>query len=123
MTAAATKKPERRKSAPVTRTEQFLVTCTKPPQDDRDLANTSGVLTVDYEGEAPVEATFDPHDDDTPNAILPVRSLVSSDTGIVLRTEDNHVWAFDFDDEEEDEEEDQQDDGGGGDDGDDGDAD
>lgn len=102
---AAIKKPESRKSRPVVRAEQFLVTCTKPPQADRDLAGTSGVLTVDYEGETPVEATFDPHDDETPNAILPVRSLVSSDTGMVLRTEDGHVWAFEFDEEEEEDDE------------------
>lgn len=96
--------PKRRKPRAKMRVEQHEVTCTKVPRKQhRDLRDLSGVLTLDFKGETPWTATFDPADESIPNIVAPIEKLVARD-GAYEVTTDEGVWSFqvveDLDEEE-----------------------
>lgn len=89
------------------RVEQHEVTCTKVPRKQhRDLRDLVGVLTLDFKGETPWTATFDPHDENVPNIVAPIEKLVARG-GAYEVTTDEGVWSFQVveDDGDSDEEE------------------
>lgn len=93
----------RRKLRAKMRVEQHEVTCVKVPRKQhRDLRDLVGVLTLDFKGETPWTATFDPSDAAIPNVVAPIKKLVARD-GAYEVTTDEGVWSFQVveDDDEE----------------------
>ena len=95
-----TKAPEAPKPRRTTRTrpkmrvEQVRVTCTRVPRKQHaDLRTLSGVLTLDWKGDVPWTATFDPDDESTPNIVAPVEKLTRDDTVIKVAC-DEGTWTF-----------------------------
>ena len=95
------------------RVEQIEVTCTRVPRKQHaDLRTLSGVLTLDFKGDVPWTATFDPDDENVPNIVAPivggVAGLKRSDDAIEIAC-DEGTWVFaplaeDDEDGDEDEE-------------------
>jgi hypothetical protein len=84
----------RRKPRPKMRVEQHEVTCTRVPRKrHHDLRSLSGVLTLDFKGEVPWTATFDP-DDEVPNIEAPIEKLSVRDGRFEVTT-DEGLWVFD----------------------------
>lgn len=103
--------PKRRKRAAL-RTEQHVVCCTRVPRKQhRDLRDLSGVLTLDFKGETPWTATFDPDDHAVPNIVAPITAMKCRDDDTWEITTDEGTWAFatpdpdDSDDDSDDDEE------------------
>lgn len=101
--------PKRRKPRAKMRVEQTEVTCTKVPRKQhRDLRTLRGVLTLDWKGETPWTATFDPADENVPNIVAPIEKLVARG-GAYEVTTDEGVWGFaavaESDDDDESDEE------------------
>lgn len=97
--------PKRRKPRAKMRVEQHEVTCVKVPRKQhRDLRDLVGVLTLDFKGETPWTATFDPADEAIPNIVAPIEKLVARD-GAYEVTTDEGVWSFQIVDDDSDEEE------------------
>lgn len=95
----------RRKPRAKMRVEQHEVTCAKVPRKQhRDLRNLVGVLTLDFKGETPWTATFDPSDKAIPNVVAPIEKLVARD-GAYEVTTDEGVWSFQIVEDDSDEEE------------------
>jgi len=105
--------PKRRKPRAKMRVEQIEVTCTRVPRKQHaDLRTLSGVLTLDFKGDVPWTATFDPDDENVPNIVAPivggVAGLKRSDDAIEIAC-DEGTWVFaplaeDDEDGDEDEE-------------------
>jgi hypothetical protein len=102
--------PKRRKPRAKMRVEQIEVTCVKVPRKQHaDLRTLSGVLTLDWKGDVPWTATFDPDEESIPNIVAPiVGGLKRSDDAIEIAC-DEGTWVFaplaeDDEDGDEDEE-------------------
>lgn len=96
----------RRKQRAKMRVEQIDVTCTKVPRKQhRDLRTLNGVLTIDWKGETPWTATFDPDEESIPNIVAPIEGFKRSADAIEVAC-DEGTWVFapiaddDCDDEE-----------------------
>jgi hypothetical protein len=84
----------RRKPRAKMRVEQHEVSCTRVPRKQhRDLRDLTGILTLDYRGETPWTATFDPSDEAIPNIVAPIEKLAIG-KGTWTITTDEGVWAF-----------------------------
>jgi len=100
--------PKRRKPRAKMRVEQAEVTCVRVPRKQHnDLRTLSGVLTLDFKGEIPWTATFDPDDENVPNIVAPIvgGGLKRSDDVIEIAC-DEGTWVFaPIEDDNEDDEE------------------
>ena len=87
--------PKRRKPRAKMRVEQIEVTCTRVPRKQHaDLRTLSGVLTIDWKGDVPWTATFDPDEESIPNIVAPiVGGLKRSDDAIEIAC-DEGTWVF-----------------------------
>jgi hypothetical protein len=101
-------RPKRRKPRAKMRVEQAEVTCVRVPRKQHnDLRTLSGVLTLDFKGEIPWTATFDPDDENVPNIVAPIvgGGLKRSDDVIEIAC-DEGTWVFaPIEDDNEDDEE------------------
>ena len=94
-----------RKQRAKMRVEQLPVTCTRVPRKQHaDLRTLSGVLTIDWKGETPWTATFDPDEESIPNIVAPIEGFKRTSDAIEIAC-DEGVWVFallsdDSDDEE-----------------------
>jgi hypothetical protein len=112
MTQTATQKPNaaRPRARRTTRKaeEQIPVICRSAPKGNADLQGLHGILTIDRDRAKRVtEVTFDPNDQNVPNAIIPVVSAMSSEATMTVRAPEGR-WSFAFEtssDEDEDEDE------------------
>ena len=98
--------PKRRKPRAKMRVEQVEVTCTRVPRKQhRDLRTCEGVLTLDFKGDVPWTATFDPDDESIPNIVAPIENLKRTADAIEVAC-DEGTWVFApiTDDSDEDEE-------------------
>jgi hypothetical protein len=95
-----------RKQRAKMRVEQLPVTCTRVPRKQHaDLRTLSGVLTLDFKGDTPWTATFDPDDESIPNIVAPIENLKRTADAIEVAC-DEGTWVFapltdDSDDDEE----------------------
>lgn len=86
--------PKRRKQRAKMRVEQVEVTCTcVPRKQHHDLCGLPGVLTIDWKGETPWTATFDPHDEAIPNIVAPIENCKRNDDTIEVAC-DEGTWTF-----------------------------
>lgn len=85
--------PKRKPRAKM-RVEQLPVTCVKVPRKQHaDLRTLSGVLTLDWKGDVPWTATFDPHDESIPNIVAPIEKLTRDGNGVRIAC-DEGIWVF-----------------------------
>lgn len=97
-------KPRRRRAQ--MRVEQLPVTCTRVPRKQHaDLRTLTGVLTIDWKGEVPWTATFDPDEESIPNIVAPVEKFTRTADSIEIAC-DEGTWVFapltdDSDDDED----------------------
>lgn len=95
-----------RKQRAKMRVEQLPVTCTRVPRKQHaDLRTLSGVLTIDWKGDVPWTATFDPDEESIPNIVAPIEGFKRTADAIEVAC-DEGIWVFapltdDSDDDEE----------------------
>jgi len=112
MTQTATQKPNaaRPRARRTTRraAEQIPVICRRAPDDNADLQGIHGILTIDRDRKKRItDVTFDPNDQNIPNAIIPVVGAVTSEASMTVRSPEGR-WSFAFEqssDEDADEDE------------------
>jgi hypothetical protein len=88
--------PKRRttRTRPKMRVEQIEVTCVRVPRKQHnDLRTLSGVLTIDFKGDLPWTATFDPDDENVLNIVAPIEKLTRDESGIKVAC-DEGTWTF-----------------------------
>lgn len=100
MTQTVTQKPNaaRPRARRTTRKaeEQIPVTCRRAPKDNSDLQGLHGILTIDRDRKKRItDVTFDPDDQNVPNAIIPVVGAVASEASMTVRSPEGR-WSFAF---------------------------